>query len=58
MQLEGIDHVALAVRDVEQSAQWYIDILGFERWWRNVDDATGFQGRVRDGWDRDLVRHV
>ena len=31
MQLEGIDHVALAVRDVEQSAQWYIDVLGFER---------------------------
>jgi len=31
MQLEGIDHVALAVRDIEQSAQWYIDVLGFER---------------------------
>lgn len=31
MQLEGIDHVALAVRDVEQSANWYGDVLGFER---------------------------
>lgn len=31
MQLEGIDHVALSVRDVERSAQWYIDLLGFER---------------------------
>jgi len=31
MQLDGIDHVALAVSDVEQSAQWYIDVLGFER---------------------------
>jgi catechol 2,3-dioxygenase-like lactoylglutathione lyase family enzyme len=30
MQLEGIDHVAMSVRDVERSAQWYIDILGFE----------------------------
>jgi catechol 2,3-dioxygenase-like lactoylglutathione lyase family enzyme len=29
--VEGIDHVALGVRDVERSAQWYIDILGFER---------------------------
>ncbi|PYL55047.1 MAG: VOC family protein, partial [Verrucomicrobia bacterium] len=29
--VEGIDHVALSVRDVERSAQWYIDILGFER---------------------------
>jgi catechol 2,3-dioxygenase-like lactoylglutathione lyase family enzyme len=31
MQLEGIDHVALSVGDVERSAQWYIDIHGFER---------------------------
>lgn len=29
-QLEGIDHVALAVRDVNRSTQWYIDVLGFE----------------------------
>jgi catechol 2,3-dioxygenase-like lactoylglutathione lyase family enzyme len=31
MDLEGIDHVALSVRDVERSTQWYIDVLGFER---------------------------
>ena len=31
MDLEGIDHVALSVRDVEGSAQWYIEVLGFER---------------------------
>ena len=31
MQLEGIDHIALAVRDIEHSAKWYIDVLGFER---------------------------
>jgi catechol 2,3-dioxygenase-like lactoylglutathione lyase family enzyme len=31
MQLEGIDHVAISVRDVERSAKWYIDILGFEQ---------------------------
>jgi catechol 2,3-dioxygenase-like lactoylglutathione lyase family enzyme len=31
MQLEGIDHIALSVRDVERSAQWYIEVLGFER---------------------------
>ena len=36
MQLEGIDHVALAVRDVERSAQWYVDVLGFERRYENV----------------------
>ena len=31
MQLEGIDHVALGVRDIESSAKWYIEVLGFER---------------------------
>jgi catechol 2,3-dioxygenase-like lactoylglutathione lyase family enzyme len=31
MNLEAIDHVALSVRDVERSAQWYVDVLGFER---------------------------
>ena len=30
-ELEGLDHVALGVRDVERSAAWYIDVLGFER---------------------------
>jgi len=30
LQLEEIDHVALAVRDVQRTAQWYIDVLGFE----------------------------
>ena len=40
MQLEGIDHVALSVRDVERSAQWYMDVLGFEpryeRLWNGI----------------------
>jgi catechol 2,3-dioxygenase-like lactoylglutathione lyase family enzyme len=31
MQLEGIDHVAVGVRDIERSAKWYINVLGFER---------------------------
>ena len=30
MELEGIDHVALAVRDVSRSIAWYCDVLGFE----------------------------
>ena len=36
MNLQAIDHVALSVRDVERSAQWYIDLLGFERQHDNV----------------------
>jgi catechol 2,3-dioxygenase-like lactoylglutathione lyase family enzyme len=31
MELEGIDHVAVGGRDIERSAQWYIEVLGFER---------------------------
>ncbi len=31
MKLEGLDHVAIAVRDVEESAQWYCEVLGLER---------------------------
>jgi catechol 2,3-dioxygenase-like lactoylglutathione lyase family enzyme len=29
--LDGIDHVALAVRDVAASVAWYQDVLGLER---------------------------
>jgi catechol 2,3-dioxygenase-like lactoylglutathione lyase family enzyme len=29
--IEGLDHIALSVRDVERSAQWYADVLGFKR---------------------------
>lgn len=28
--LQALDHVALSVRDVKRSAQWYIDVLGFK----------------------------
>jgi len=38
MQLEGIDHVALGVRDIRRSAKWYIEVLGFERLY---EDAWG-----------------
>ncbi len=29
-ELEGIDHIALSVRDVARSVKWYVDVLGFE----------------------------
>jgi catechol 2,3-dioxygenase-like lactoylglutathione lyase family enzyme len=38
MRLEGIDHVALAVRDVEEAAKWYADVLGFERRYEGMWD--------------------
>jgi catechol 2,3-dioxygenase-like lactoylglutathione lyase family enzyme len=31
MQLQGIDHVAFAVPDVERTVAWYLEVLGFER---------------------------
>ena len=40
MELEGIDHVALSVRDVERAAQWYIDVLGFERRYQGMWDGV------------------
>jgi len=36
MELQGIDHVAVSVRDIQRSAQWYIDVLGFERRYAEV----------------------
>lgn len=45
MQLEGIDHVALAVSDVDRSVQWYVDILGLERqhegMWNGIPTFVG-----------------
>jgi catechol 2,3-dioxygenase-like lactoylglutathione lyase family enzyme len=45
MQLEGIDHVAMGVRDIERSTKWYIDVLGFERlhdgMWNGVPTFIG-----------------
>ena len=29
--IEALDHVALSVRDVERSARWYADVLGFKQ---------------------------
>lgn len=40
MTLDGIDHVALAVPDVERSAAWYIDVLGFERLYPGMWDGV------------------
>ncbi|PYK74656.1 MAG: hypothetical protein DME39_06510 [Verrucomicrobia bacterium] len=45
MQLERIDHVALGVRDIERSAKWYIEVLGFKRlhedMWNGVPTFIG-----------------
>ena len=34
--VEGIDHVALTVRDVARSVAWYRDVLGLERRYEDV----------------------
>lgn len=35
-EVQGIDHVALAVRDVRRSVRWYQDVLGLERRYQDV----------------------
>jgi catechol-2,3-dioxygenase len=46
MQLEGIDHVALNVRDIERSANWYIDVLGLKRLYEGMwNDVPTFIGK-------------
>ncbi len=50
MQLEGIDHVALGVRDIERSAKWYIEVLGFERLYEGAwNGIPTFVGRGNTG---------
>jgi catechol 2,3-dioxygenase-like lactoylglutathione lyase family enzyme len=46
MDLTGIDHVAIAVRNVAASAQWYIDVLGFEPRYEGMwDGIPAFIGK-------------
>lgn len=33
---EGIDHIAILVRDVRASASWYQRVLGLQRWYEEV----------------------
>jgi catechol 2,3-dioxygenase-like lactoylglutathione lyase family enzyme len=43
VQLEGIDHVALSVRDIDRSLRWYSEVLGFKREHDDVwDDVPTF----------------
>lgn len=39
MNLEGLDHIALAVNDVEESVKWYVEVLGLERQHEGVWDG-------------------
>jgi catechol 2,3-dioxygenase-like lactoylglutathione lyase family enzyme len=50
MKLEGLDHIALAVRDVERSVQWYVDVLGLERQHEDAwDGVPTFVGKGATG---------
>lgn len=48
-ELEGLDHIAIGVRDIQRSAAWYIDVLGFKRRfegkWNGVPTFIG-QGKT------------
>lgn len=32
----GIDHPSVAANDVEQLANWYCDVLGYEKWFKHA----------------------
>jgi catechol 2,3-dioxygenase-like lactoylglutathione lyase family enzyme len=50
MKLEGLDHIALAVRDVEKSVKWYREVLGLERQHEgNWDGVPTFVGKGATG---------
>lgn len=50
MQLEGIDHIAMGVRDIERSAKWYVDVLGFERLHKDMwNGVPTFIGKGKTG---------
>ena len=50
MELDGIDHIAMGVRDIERSAKWYIDVLGFERLHKGMwNDVPTFIGKGNTG---------
>lgn len=34
--VQGIDHVALAVRSVQRSVEWYADVLGLQRMYQQA----------------------
>ena len=50
MNLEGIDHIALAVPDVERTVKWYVEVLGLERQHEEVwDGVPHFVGKGTTG---------
>jgi catechol 2,3-dioxygenase-like lactoylglutathione lyase family enzyme len=46
-EVDALDHVALSVRDVARSAQWYSDVLGFKR--LHEDKWNGIPAFVGNG---------
>src|SRR4051794_8847509 len=38
--IQALDHVAISVRDVRRSAQWYIDVLGFKEEHADIWDGV------------------
>lgn len=45
MELEGIDHVAVRVRDLEASREWYCEVFGFEHLHPDVWEEPVFVGK-------------
>ena len=35
LKITGIDHPGVAANDIEQLADWYCDVFGYEKWFRH-----------------------
>ncbi|CAN5515375.1 VOC family protein [soil metagenome] len=50
MNLEGLDHIAISVSDVDRSVRWYVEVLGLERQHTDVwDGIPQFVGKGATG---------
>ncbi len=47
MKLDGLDHVALVVRDIDASVRWYVEVLGLEQ--RYATEWSGVPAFVGSG---------
>lgn len=46
----GIDHPSIAANHVEQLADWYCDVFGYEKWFKHENPSGCFVRRMVPCW--------